>query len=183
MGWLTVLAYATTAAFAARVALAARGGRIVPRPGLQALFWLGVALLYGLLGVNKQLDMQSALTAVGRCLAHRDGWYEARRGVQVAFILGLAGTVTIGVSVLAYWFRSIFGPNRLAFLGIMATVVFVLVRAVGFHDMDRFIGTRVLGLRMNWVLELTGIALVLAAAILALRRGRYSRGRPDTGSD
>lgn len=177
MGWLTVLAYAVTAGFAGRVALIARGGQVLPHAGLQAFFWLGVALLYALLALNKQLDLQSAMTAVGRCMARRDGWYEARRGVQIAFILGLAGTAALGVAALAYWFRAILAPNRLAFLGIVVTVVFVLVRAVGFHDMDRFIGTRVLGLRMNWILELTGIALVLAAAILALRRAR--QGAPD----
>ncbi|MEE4298890.1 MAG: hypothetical protein V2J24_05550 [Pseudomonadales bacterium] len=172
MGWLTVLAYAVTAGVAGRTALAARRGHVTPSPGLQALFWLGVSLLYALLAVNKQLDLQTAMTTIGRCLAYRDGWYEARRGVQIAFIVGFACTSAIGVAVLAWCFRSIFASNRLAFLGIMITVTFVLVRAAGFHGMDQFIGTSILGLRMNWVVELSGIMLVLAATILALRHAQ-----------
>ncbi|MEE4380748.1 MAG: hypothetical protein V2J02_02010 [Pseudomonadales bacterium] len=164
MGWLTVVAYGGAAAAGARVARFARGGRIGPRPDLQFLFWTGVAILYGLLAVNKQLDLQSAFTAVGRCLALRDGWYEDRRLVQIGFIVGLACVAAAGVALAAYGFRAILAGNRLAFLGLLLTTTFVLVRAVGFHHVDSLISARVLGLRMNWVLELSGIALVTAAA-------------------
>jgi len=33
----------------------------------------------GFLAVNKQLDLQSFLTALGRCDARLQGWYETRR--------------------------------------------------------------------------------------------------------
>lgn len=165
MGWLTVGAYGAATAAGARVARLARGGRIGPISELQFLFWTGVAILYGLLAVNKQLDLQSAFTALGRCLALRDGWYEDRRLVQIGFIVGLAGAATAGVALAAYGFRAILSGNRLAFLGLLLTTTFVLVRAVGFHHVDSLISARVLGLRMNWVLELSGIALVTAAAL------------------
>jgi hypothetical protein len=35
------------------------------------------------------------------------------------------------------------------------------IRAASFHHVDRFIGQKILGLRWNWVLEMSGISLVL----------------------
>jgi hypothetical protein len=43
-------------------------------------------------------------------------------------------------------------------------LTFIVVRAISFHHFDMFISTRVLGVRMNWVLELTGVFLVSLAA-------------------
>jgi hypothetical protein len=41
---------------------------------------------------------------------------------------------------------------------------FVLIRAASFHHVDQFIGQTILGLRWNWVLEMSGISLVLFAS-------------------
>jgi hypothetical protein len=38
------------------------------------------------LGINKQLDLQTALTEFGRVLADNQGWYDKRQVVQVWFI-------------------------------------------------------------------------------------------------
>jgi hypothetical protein len=165
MGWVTVLAYLTTAGLAAAVATRAAAARVHPAPGLQRLFWTGIAVLYVLLAINKQLDLQSALTALGRCLALRDGWYEERKLVQLAFIGAFALSAVLFVAVLAWLLRPIVRSNRIAFLGLCLTLAFVLVRAVGFHHMDALIGVRLLGLRMNWILELSGIALVGTGAV------------------
>jgi hypothetical protein len=40
----------------------------------------------------------------------------------------------------------------------------VLIRAASFHHIDRFIGESILGLRWNWVIEISGISLVLIAS-------------------
>jgi hypothetical protein len=52
----------------------------------------------------------------------------------------------------------------LALIGATLVLGFVLIRAASFHHMDRFIGTRILGLRWNWILEMSGIGLVLLAS-------------------
>jgi hypothetical protein len=44
------------------------------------------------LGINKQLDLQTALTELGRVLALSQGWYEQRQVVQFWFIAALAAT-------------------------------------------------------------------------------------------
>src|SRR6476659_1098397 len=46
--------------------------------------WLAISVLFLFLGVNKQLDLQTALTEAGRYLAHYKGWYEQRQVVQLA---------------------------------------------------------------------------------------------------
>jgi hypothetical protein len=56
-------------------------------------------------------------------------------------------------------------------------VTFVLVRASSFHRMDELISWRILGLRMNWLLELGGIALIAANAWV-FRRGLRSPSFP-----
>ena len=49
------------------------------------MFWLGTGLFLVLLGLNKQLDLQSLLTEAGRSLAQREGVYDARRLIQAVF--------------------------------------------------------------------------------------------------
>ena len=54
----------------------------------------------------------------------------------------------------------------------MFLLTFIVVRAISFHHFDLFLKARVGGLKMNWVLELGGIALV---ALAALRERRTTR--------
>ena len=86
-GWATVLVYLATAALAF---LASRAAFPQPTARQERVFWVLVLLLLTGLAVNKQLDLQSALTAAGRCLARAQGWYGQRRLVQMGFLLGLA---------------------------------------------------------------------------------------------
>src|SRR5262245_63104416 len=83
LGWLTVAAYAVAAALCARAAL--REGRSGPRG-----FWWGLAAALALLGVNKQLDLQTLLMQVSRDLARAQGWYDRRQAYQRLFIGGVA---------------------------------------------------------------------------------------------
>jgi hypothetical protein len=70
---------------------------------------------------------------------------------------------------MALLMRSILGRVWLALLGLGFVCAFVLMRAASFHHMDALIGTWVLGMKMNWLLELPGPALV---ALVAMRRRR-----------
>jgi hypothetical protein len=74
LGWATVVAYLAASWACCRAAAAERRsahrGRNSTRP-----FWSSLGLLLLLLGLNKQLDLQSALTAFGRRLAREQGWY------------------------------------------------------------------------------------------------------------
>ena len=65
----------------------------------------------------------------------------------------------------------------LALIGTGFLITFVIIRAASFHHFDEFIGFVVGGVRMNWVLELGGIACVAIAACRVRRPGAASAAR------
>jgi hypothetical protein len=174
MGWLTVAVYLAASWMSARAAL----GQTAPTPAdrRERLFWWIAAVVLLILGVNKQLDLQSAITAIGRCHAQLAGWYENRRAVQQAFIILVAASGMILLGGLVVLLRGILGRVWLALLGLVFVCLFVVIRAASFHHMDVLIGSTVAGLRLNWVLELPGPLIVL---VVAWRRKRTTSLVPD----
>ncbi len=144
-GWITVVLYALATA---SCWMAAR------RPGndlRERYIWCAITLLFLALGINKQLDLQTALTELGRVLADAQGWYARRRSVQVR-IHHCNGAACIAATVtLLIWARKSSRPTWLALTGVMLVLGFVLIRAASFHHFDLFIHSRILGLRWNWV--------------------------------
>jgi len=97
-------------------------------------------------------------------LAHYEGWYEQRQFVQLVFIALVAMTCLIAAITLLLWARNSPIPTKLALIGTTMVLGYVLIRAASFHHVDRFIGQKILGLRWNWVLEMSGISFVLLAS-------------------
>src|SRR5579862_622210 len=84
IGWVTVAAYFLAACLSFRAAWRsprARRGWSGPR-----LFWGLFTVALVLLGINKQLDLQTWFTLFFKQVALHEGWYERRRPVQAAFI-------------------------------------------------------------------------------------------------
>ncbi len=161
LGWLTVLAY-----FLASV-LCLRAGR---EESGSAWPWRALAVALALLGINKQLDLQSLLTVVGRELARAEGWYDRRREVQYLFVLAI-GILAVALSAVVL-VRLKDRPLRVraAYAGFALLAVFVGVRAASFHHVDRFLKSTALGARSNWILELCGIGIIAFAAAGAGRK-------------
>ncbi len=164
MGWFTVLAYGL-AALTCWLAAVRTGRAPGTEKGSRGL-WLCVAMIMGFLCINKQLDLQSLLTDIGRVIAWKQGWYENRREFQMHFIisllaLSLSTTLFLVLRFRAFWKRHFLLASGLAFL-----FTFIAVRAVSFHHVDVLLKTSVGGLRLNWLLELWGIALVWLAAMM-----------------
>lgn len=163
MGWITVAAYA----LAGYLCLSA--ARRTP----DSRFWLFLSLVLFCLAVNKQLDLQSALTAAGRCTARMQGWYQNRHAVQLVFILGLLATSVTIMLAAVIRLRHALGRIGLALAGFGLVLTYVAVRAVGFHHVDRLIGLSIGGARLNWILELSGLCLILANALWIRRRAPH----------
>ncbi len=161
-GWITVVAYLAAGCLSVLV--------VYRQSGRQRIFWCGLAVILFLLAINKQLDLQSALTAAGRCMAKAQGWYADRHIVQIRFILAIIGTSLIFTIFLAWAMRREFVHIWLALIGLTFLLAFVAIRAAGFHNFDQFIGVKVGGVRMNGFLELGGIAMICANAARLLCR-------------
>lgn len=158
MGWFTVGSYFGCAILAAMMVLVNR-----KRDRDFLFFWSTISLLMILLGVNKQLDLQSLFTEVGRQIARAQGWMGHRRTVQFWFIV-FFGTTAVGILLfLMMIMRDLFRRFWLAFVGLFFLLGFIIIKAFSFHHFDEILGFRVFELKMNWVLELTGIYLIFLA--------------------
>ncbi len=130
--------------------------------------WLGLFLAFLFLGINKQLDLQTLFTAIGKNFARQQGWYAERQKYQAVFIAVLALASVVILLAFAFMFRLVGMAERLALMGAAVGVTFVLVRASSFHHMDIFICGRQFGVKMNWILEWSGITIVFFAALFCL---------------
>ncbi|MEO5914354.1 MAG: hypothetical protein ABIS50_08990 [Luteolibacter sp.] len=154
MGWFTVAAYAVAALFAARVWMRGR-----------EKLWLFVAIGMAALCVNKQLDLQSLFTAIGRVVAWHGGWFEQRRSYQKWIVLGMLAVSALLCAGFVWRFHAFWLGHKLLSAGVMFLLTFIVVRAVSFHHVDVFLNSDIAGMRMNWLLELGGIFLVGLAAV------------------
>lgn len=169
-GWLTVAAYFYASwlcwrDWRASEAPPGAGGVTILRSRAQRRFWLTLALILLALGINKQLDLQSLFTAVGREVAIRQGWYGERRGVQREFIAGVALLGLAGGIALPLMARRAGGWAMMAAAGLVALIAFVVIRAASFHEIDAIIHSGWAGVKVNHVMELGGIAIIAAAAL------------------
>lgn len=158
VGWFTVFAYFASAFYCVRAWRRAKERR--PPVTVLANAWLGSSALMGALGVNKQLDLQSLFTEIARTMVIDQGMYAERHGLQIMFIkaIGLGGVLTL--ALLLWLVRSHLRQLWLPMVGAVFIVVFVIIRASSFHDVDMFLSGELGGPRWNWVFELGGILLV-----------------------
>jgi len=157
-GWITVLLYVLASASSwgtARQINAEEERRV----------WNSIAGLFVLLGINKQLDLQSAATEAGRVILGALGWYQQRQSLQLGFIILMALGCLVAAVALLRWARSAPVSTWLALIGVISVIGFVLIRAASFHHIDRLIGATFLGLRWNWILEMGGISMVLLSSL------------------
>jgi hypothetical protein len=68
--------------------------------------------------------------------------------------------------------RPLSASRALALSGLIFLLSFVLIRAASFHHVDVLINQTALGLRWNWILELSGIGLVGGGAFIERRTTR-----------
>lgn len=173
MGWVAVVLYFVAAWLCFLSARRSRALDPYASPGRwEPRLWTLFAVVLLALGINKQLDLQSAFTEVMRVVAREQGWYESRLQYQYAFIGAAAVLATsAGIALIAATWR-LGRALKLAALGLVFVLAFVTVRAMSFHHVDALIGTRVLNVRVNWIFEIGGIAVVIAGAVLGLRDRR-----------
>jgi hypothetical protein len=167
LGWVTVGAYAVAAAACGWTAWRLRPTKA--RPSNHWRVWLVMALVMTGLGVNKQLDLQSLITDIGRAVAREQGWYRERKPVQRAAVLTALAVSAVAAVAGYVRYRTFWKAHWLLCWGVVLLGTFVAVRAISFHHVDVLLRTRVIGVRVNVVLELTGITLITLSACRAGR--------------
>jgi hypothetical protein len=135
---------------------------------LMPVFWFVLCGLLFFLGWNKQLDLQTLFTQIGRDAAKEGGWYEDRRPIQAVFVVifALLGAGAVGAGI--YFMRDVWKRYRVAYMGIIYLGVFVVIRAASFHHIDTVL-YHLPGIKywVNTILELGGIGIVGYAAYVA----------------
>jgi phage-related holin len=131
--------------------------------GFDKRVWLWLTAFLIVLGINKQLDLQSLFTQEARYFLRALGLYGYRRTIQIVFIVLL---IVAAIAALYTILRSFNNSNfqlKLAFSGLTVLVSFVILRAVSFHHVDTLLPALFMGLTFNFVFENIGLALISVA--------------------
>ena len=171
--WIVVFGYIGA------VILTVMAARRAPAGPERRFWWLATIVLL-LLGINKQLDLQTLLTDTLRRLSRQEGWYRNRREAQMLFIIGLVAASAVAGAVMFAWLARAraSGSVMLSTLGLVLLGAFVLVRATSFHHVDALLRGELLGLRLYVWLEVAGICVVaIGAATYGWGKGRRTRRR------
>lgn len=154
-GWITVALY-----FLAVVRCIVKAN-FSEKLGENYQFWLYLAALLLLLGVNKQLDVQSWFTETLKDSALKHGWYEQRKPLQIAFIVALGIGMLIALVTFRLFLANTWRNYKLTWVGIVFLCAFILIRAASFHHIDLLINDEILGLRLNVLLEIGAILFII----------------------
>ena len=136
VGWVTVLAYLLASAACVRAAWREpmTGGRRRSKP---SGFWLMLSAALFLLGINKQIDLQTLFTLMARRVLMANGLYQNRRHYQTIF-LGAIAASSVLLLIGSLWIARRSLRHRWAALVGMAFVMgFVVIRAASFHHVRR----------------------------------------------
>ena len=177
LGWVAVIGYFVAAWLCFRAASwPSRPFRLSGDGRLRA-FWGVLTGLLVLLGINKQLDLQTLMTEVGREIAKAEGWYGARRTVQAVFVAGLCILSVLALVIAGVLTLRCLLNIWLALAGLVVLVCFVLIRAASFHHVDQMLGMNLAGMKLHWLIEMAGMALIAVSAALAPRRSNEAGKR------
>lgn len=166
LGWATTSAYLVAAALC--FACAWQAERIFTNQDAKPHKAMWGVLGFGLLffGVNKQLDLQTWMITVARAIAYEQGWYDHRQAIQVGFVVGMI-VAALAVFIGGAWvLRSNWRNYGLLFVGLILLARFMIVRVASIYGvplprLSRLAG----GLQINWLLELTSLAIIISVTL------------------
>lgn len=166
IGWLTVAVYFIVALIFLKATVISKNDNPIK------VLWGFLTLSLIFLGINKQLDLQTLFTLIGKSLAIEQGWYQYRKITQITFIVlvGLIGTT--GLILLFKKYKSTSFEIKIILIGCMVLFSFILIRASSFHHMDVFINMKIIGARMNAILELGGLSIIAAGVLKYLYKNK-----------
>jgi hypothetical protein len=179
LGWFTLVAYLSAAVLSWRASRVCRWGAFAMQPSdpqeagrrrRLTAWWIGIAILLILLGINKELDLLQRLVRVwGKAVALDQGWYENRKALQRTFVASLMVLTAAIAGVVLHWLREVWRRIAPAMAGIALIVSYALLRAALFNAIPA--SHHGLVATSMWVVEIAGIILVIWAAVRGPRPG------------
>ena len=166
MWWLSAALYFVAAALFFRNSRQAGG-----RP------WRALSVFSVVLGANKLLDLTGMLLRQFRKAAWNQGWYGDRAPVQKLFIVAVVvvALLMISVTVVRLKRRRWTVTQRLALMGGIYLLAYSLTRSSSLHRIDAFLYRPTMGIELNWIFELSGLGLLIFAALRGRRRTSRTR--------
>lgn len=162
MGDPTIAGWTATLLYFVAAWLSAKKWRSCDRKLKQErLAWLILTLMMSLLGLNKQLDLQTTLIHLGRDLYHNLSLYEHKRSIELAAFAATALIMGGAILFCIFLVRRTRRDARLAMLGLCVIFVYVLLRAARF---ERLAVGQYGDEAYHAVLELLGLLLVVWSA-------------------
>jgi cation transport ATPase len=124
------------------------------------MFWFVIGALLLLLGLNKQLDLQTMFEANMKELALTHGWYAQRHLMQLAFIGALAMGLLTMLFLLRRFLAKSWRNNKIVCFGLFLIAVFIVLRAAAFNHFS-FLNTRTyLGFNAHALLEIGALGII-----------------------
>lgn len=171
IGWFTVFSY-----YLCAVLSLAGVWKLLPQTNgdkarMDRRFQMGMTTVVIFLGLSKHFNLPGAVTEIGRFLAKAIGGYESRRWPQAVLLL-LIGFV---LAWLVRWsvhhprFRVVWQHRAPEIIGLGYLCGLFVLRAVSLHQMGALLAIEVFGLRLNWLVELSGIYALIAIVLFRLR--------------
>jgi NADH:ubiquinone oxidoreductase subunit 3 (subunit A) len=158
LGWATTAGYLISAVLAFVVMKKEEEGT--------KLFWLLLSMFILTIGLNKQLDLQSAFLAGARCIAKAQGWYGSHYNIKYSLFAILSILISISICFLFSFYkknhqRGIGGATY----GLIFVMIYIILRVAVAQSNSR-VEDEYTPLSQNiWIIELLGISLILFSAI------------------
>ncbi|RLS61732.1 MAG: hypothetical protein DWH97_12800 [Planctomycetota bacterium] len=120
--------------------------------------WFVLMLLLLLLGINKQVDMQTLATQIARTIAKDNGWYRERKAPQL-IVLAIACALALCTVVWIAWtLRRELRRIWPALMGLTLIGVYIAARVTSVHVIDGFLRSG--PIKIMSVVEPVGLALI-----------------------
>lgn len=168
LGWITAVCYLFAAVLT--FLIVKRVDDFYTEAGKSRAFWLGLTVLLVFLGLNKQLDLQTYLSAMVKCHAILSGWYEHRQEFKLIFVMVIAAVFLMLLIFILSFFGENLSKDKFAIAGIVFLLGFILIHASYFYYFDMPVINKFYETGLNWVLEFIGIFFINLQSLLRLKR-------------
>lgn len=179
-GHLTALGWTSFALYMAAGLISLRSAGVARSHRLDALgqIWTWLAAVLVVLGLNKPINLQTSLIRLGRHFMNGENLDAYRMKLHALFFLGFLLTVVALIGLALFLGRAQlqrFGRELpLAAGGCALVGVYVLIRSVSITQVDQMLGMNFKHLPFLWLLEASGLMLIIIQGLYNARQNRDS---------